>query len=77
MIDDKGGEIIEGLKLLLSFQCFWSGKSGGSGFPNPEVPDLGVGCHMPCNKFVLAHVDLRTNCNCVILCGEPCLDTLN
>ena len=37
-------------------------EPGGSGFPNLEVPDLGVGCHMACNKFVLAHEDLRTNC---------------
>ena len=42
---------------------FLSGKPGGSWFPNPEVPDLGVGCPMACNKFVLALVDLRTNCN--------------
>ena len=56
---------------------FWSGKPGGSGFPNPEVPDLGVGCHMPCNKFVFSSCGLENKLYCVILCGEPCLDALN
>ena len=62
--------------LLLSFQCFWSGKPGGSGFPNPEVPGLGVGCHMPCNKFVFSSCGLENKLYCVILCGEPCLDAI-
>jgi hypothetical protein len=55
VMDDKGGEGVEIKASVL--------------FPNPAVPDLGVECHMPCNKFVLARVDLTTICNvcyCVV-----------
>jgi hypothetical protein len=57
-MDDKGGEEVE-IKASISV----------SAPANLEVPDLGVVCHMPCNKSVLARVDLRTTCNvcyCVV-----------
>ena len=62
VMDDKGGENV---KIKASI-CRFS----GSGQANPEVSGfqiwkfrIWVWCHMPCNKFILALLDLRTICN--------------
>jgi hypothetical protein len=68
VLDDKGGED-DGLKLQLLLLVFLPRQTRKFRVPNPAVPDLGVVCHMPCNQFDLAHVDLRTICNvcyCVV-----------